>query len=994
MISGLPFIAIRRPAMFKCHSFLYYVAILAIITFSNTAYGAISSVERSALIALYNSTYGDNWTDNSGWKTPPLHTDGFAMPGTEDTWKGITITNSHVSEIFLIRNQLSGSIPSELGNLSNLEKLYFGHNQISGSIPSELGNLSNLLLLEFFENQLSGSIPSELGNLSNLLYLYLDSNKLSGAIPSELGNLLNLVYLFLENNQLTGIIPSKLGNLSNLLYLYLDSNKLSGNISDNILNLTALVDNGGITLCNNSLYTDNDTVRNFINQKHYGDWESCQNNQNTKSLKIIYPNGDDNLSINQDYVITWDSSNISGLVRIDLYKGSPPHGQPLLTLAAATEDNGRYAFSPYQDNRIVDGNDYYIGISAEDGTVYDFSDASFSIVSPATYTYYRDADGDKFGDKYNSIQASSRPGGYVEDNTDCDDTEVTGYTIHPGAQEIRGDGIDQDCDGEDLPCLVKYYRDFDNDGYVDQDDFKCESDPLDGYKWNDKNDFDCDDDKWSVNPGAVEIRGDGTDQDCDGIDPPSPTADGTVNIYGLFVGIDDPFLGKLKGSKNINAVKDAIFCAFGKENDNIDILLIERSKSTGYHKDDFKRDLEAQIDKADLDDLFIFYSSSHGTFSSQNQGETTLSEGDEYLVYGDYNPDNVNYDYLLSDDDLTKMLLPYNDINKWVIIDACYSGGFWGNGEEYDNSGGDLDSLDKIEFLSSTSEAQEGRTALFEQRTALSMAIEESVSCAQDNRINADRLGLGNANDSVTLSEIKNYIEFEWTDSIMGYYYQPLILRKNNTTEFELTAVCSACDDTSAKSTLNSPSGIVQTPNPSFSWTSDLASTWYRIWINDGDGNAIKKEWYRASSAGCESGNGTCSVNLTDTLDDGNYKWWIKSWNDNGSIWSDGMTFTIQGNDTPPSKVSHTSPAGLLESSMSTFTWQEDPTSTWYKLWVGSPNGDRIFAQWYDAADICSNGNCSVTTGTELMDGDYEWYIKSWNEFGRIWSDGMSFEVE
>jgi hypothetical protein len=50
----------------------------------------ISSLERDSFIALYNSTDADNWTDNSGWKEPPLEGGGFAMPGTENTWDRIT----------------------------------------------------------------------------------------------------------------------------------------------------------------------------------------------------------------------------------------------------------------------------------------------------------------------------------------------------------------------------------------------------------------------------------------------------------------------------------------------------------------------------------------------------------------------------------------------------------------------------------------------------------------------------------------------------------------------------------------------------------------------------------------------------------------------------------------------------------------------------------------------------------------------------------------
>ena len=50
----------------------------------------ISASERAVLIALYNSTGGSNWKDDSGWKEPPLDDDGFSMPGTECDWFGVT----------------------------------------------------------------------------------------------------------------------------------------------------------------------------------------------------------------------------------------------------------------------------------------------------------------------------------------------------------------------------------------------------------------------------------------------------------------------------------------------------------------------------------------------------------------------------------------------------------------------------------------------------------------------------------------------------------------------------------------------------------------------------------------------------------------------------------------------------------------------------------------------------------------------------------------
>ena len=84
--------------------------------------------------------------------------------------------------------------------------------------------------------------------------------------------------------------------------------------------------------------------------------------------------------------------------------------------------------------------------------------------------------------------------GYTINQGDCDDTNAS---IYPGAPEICGDGLDQDCNGLDTACSV------DNDG--------------DGYTVAD-NPPDCDDNNASINPGATEICGNDVDEDCDGSD--------------------------------------------------------------------------------------------------------------------------------------------------------------------------------------------------------------------------------------------------------------------------------------------------------------------------------------------------------------------------------------------------------------------------------------------------------------------------------------------
>ena len=177
---------------------------------------------------------------------------------------------------------------------------------------------------------------------------------------------------------------------------------------------------------------------------------------------------------------------------------------------------------------------------------------------------------------------------------------------------------------------------------------------------------------------------------------------------------------------------------------------------------------------------------------------------------------------------------------------------------------------------------------------------------------------------------------------------------------------------------------------PTYTWNVDPVCTWYKLWVGYPNDEKIFTQWYEASDI-CSGG--TCSVTPEIELQGGDYEWCIKSWNDYGNVWSDGMSFTVQKNNDLPSKVDHTSPSGTTYETTPTFTWNADPASTWYRLWVGYPNDNRLFAQWYDSADICSAGNCSVDLDSELADGDYEWYIKSWNDYGKIWSDGMSFTI-
>ena len=171
------------------------------------------SPDRAALVALYNATGGANWQDNDNWLTD--------APIGE--WDGvITDDAARVIALLLHNNRLTGTLPPDLGNLSNLRWLRMGGNRLTREIPGELGNLSELRWLSLESNRLSGTIPDALGNLSSLEALHLRNNRLDGGIPSGLGRLANLIVLDLGRNRLTGEIPPDLGRLSNLRFLYLD----------------------------------------------------------------------------------------------------------------------------------------------------------------------------------------------------------------------------------------------------------------------------------------------------------------------------------------------------------------------------------------------------------------------------------------------------------------------------------------------------------------------------------------------------------------------------------------------------------------------------------------------------------------------------------------------------------------------------------------------------------------------------------------------------
>ncbi|MCA9330484.1 fibronectin type III domain-containing protein, partial [Candidatus Saccharibacteria bacterium] len=322
----------------------------------------IPQSECEALVALYSSTNGMNWSNNSGW----------LMSNTPCDWYGLTCENGHVTKVQLENNQLSGSLPSQLGNLPELFTLYLYENNLTGEIPAELGALTHLDELILFSNALSGAIPPTLGSLAQVRYvllnnneltgeipqelgdlpavlgLYLQENHLNGPIPPELGNLKTVETLLLFDNRLSGPIPSELGNMTDVQWLHLQSNQLRGVIPSELMQLSQ-IGPGALILVHNALTATDPVLRTWLDQVA-PNWQEIQTVPPTNlTVSAITDN---------QATLTWAPILYTGNGGYYEISYATHAGGPF-TVHGRTADK---TVSSYQLTRLTSGNAYYVRI--------------------------------------------------------------------------------------------------------------------------------------------------------------------------------------------------------------------------------------------------------------------------------------------------------------------------------------------------------------------------------------------------------------------------------------------------------------------------------------------------------------------------------------------------------------------------------------------------------------------------------------------------------
>jgi hypothetical protein len=159
------------------------------------------------------------------------------------------------------------------------------------------------------------------------------------------------------------------------------------------------------------------------------------------------------------------------------------------------------------------------------------NDCDGEIDEEDAYPWYRDADGDGYGDAGDEVVDCLEPEGYVEEPGDCDDADAA---VNPGAEEVCNE-IDDDCDGSvDEDVLSVFYADGDGDGFGGTDSTEVACEAPSGYV---DNVDDCDDADPAVNPDAQEVCNE-IDDDCDGaVDDADSSVD--VSTGGTWYGDTD-----------------------------------------------------------------------------------------------------------------------------------------------------------------------------------------------------------------------------------------------------------------------------------------------------------------------------------------------------------------------------------------------------------------------------------------------------------------------
>ena len=125
-------------------------------------------------------------------------------------------TLAHLNSIGLYQTSMEGTIPTEIGLLTELQEISVADTHFTGTMPMELYQLTDLQWLVLSASKVEGSFPTDIQNLTQLQVLNVVDTNWYGTLPTELGLLTDLQWLQVSDTNIGGTIPSELGQLSQL----------------------------------------------------------------------------------------------------------------------------------------------------------------------------------------------------------------------------------------------------------------------------------------------------------------------------------------------------------------------------------------------------------------------------------------------------------------------------------------------------------------------------------------------------------------------------------------------------------------------------------------------------------------------------------------------------------------------------------------------------------------------------------------------------------
>ena len=145
-----------------------------------------------------------------------------------------------IESINIGNNEITGTIPSSIGLLHTLRLLDINKNQISGGIPGSIGQCTALERFDAGDNQLTGPLPDTIGDLAFIKVFDVQTNHLSGTLPTSIGNWTAMTDFYIYENRFYGTLPDVIGAWTAVENLNIEYNMFTGTLPDSIGELSAV----------------------------------------------------------------------------------------------------------------------------------------------------------------------------------------------------------------------------------------------------------------------------------------------------------------------------------------------------------------------------------------------------------------------------------------------------------------------------------------------------------------------------------------------------------------------------------------------------------------------------------------------------------------------------------------------------------------------------------------------------------------------------------